>query len=75
MRDHTAIAARDVIGVESLMWGNDFPHHDSIWPRSQEILREIMAGVPDDERDAMVWKNVQQLYAIDESKLPVGAAV
>ena len=66
---------RDIIGVKNLLWGNDYPHHDSIWPHSQEILAEIMQGVPDDERDAMVWKNVQQLYAIDEAKLPVTARV
>lgn len=73
--DDIGVETRHSIGVDRLLWGNDYPHHDSIWPRSQEVLREIMAGVPDDEREAMVWKNVQQLYAIDESKLPVAAAV
>lgn len=73
--DDIGVRTRDLIGVERMLWGNDYPHHDSIWPRSQQILSEIMAGVPQDERDMMVWKNVQQLYAIDESKLPVGAAV
>jgi uncharacterized protein len=73
--DEIGVETRKHIGVERLLWGNDYPHHDSIWPRSHEILDRIMAGVSQEERDAMVWKNVQQLYAIDESKLPVAAAV
>ena len=73
--DDIGVETRHSIGVKSLVWGNDYPHHDSIWPNSRRILSEIMAGVPDDERDAMVWKNVQQLYAIDEAKLPVAATV
>lgn len=67
--DDIGVRTRDIIGVDRLLWGNDYPHHDSIWPRSREILDDIMQGVPDDERDAMVWRNVQQLYGIDESKL------
>lgn len=69
--DDIGVETRHGIGVKRLLWGNDYPHHDSIWPRSQEILSEIMRGVPDDEREAMVWGNVRELYAIDESKLPV----
>jgi hypothetical protein len=41
---------REYIGVRNLMWGSDYPHHDSIFPRSQEVLNEIFAGVPDEDR-------------------------
>jgi predicted TIM-barrel fold metal-dependent hydrolase len=71
--DEIGVETRHHIGVERLLWGNDYPHHDSIWPKSMETLDRIMAGVPQEERDAMVWRNVQQLYAIDEAKLPVAA--
>ncbi len=73
--DDIGVQTREEIGVKSLLWGNDYPHHDSIWPHSQEILKRIMTGVPQDERDAMVWGNVRDLYAIDESKLPVAVGV
>lgn len=63
MRDHTAIAAREIIGVESLMWGNDFPHHVSTWPNSQKVLHEHFDNVPADVRKAVVHDNVRALYA------------
>jgi predicted TIM-barrel fold metal-dependent hydrolase len=73
--DDIGIRTRDLIGVDRLLWGNDYPHHDSIWPHSRQILNRIMQGVPQEEVEMMVWKNVQQLYAIDESKLPMTAGV
>ena len=53
--DTEGIATRHEIGVSNLLWGNDYPHHDSIWPNSRPILDDILAGVPGDEREAMVW--------------------
>jgi predicted TIM-barrel fold metal-dependent hydrolase len=67
--DEIGVRTREFIGVDNLLWGNDYPHHDSIWPRSMEILRRIFKGVPQTEVDAMVWGNVQKLYGIDEARL------
>jgi len=68
--DEVGIRTRDLIGVETMLWGNDYPHHDSIWPNSQSILERIMTGVPKDEVEAMVWSNTLDLYNIDAAKLP-----
>lgn len=62
MRDRTAVLAREVIGLETLLWGNDFPHHVSTWPHSQKVLDEQLAGVPADERYAIVCGNAKKLY-------------
>ena len=46
------------------MWGNDFPHQTSTWPRSQEALDLMFAGQPDELRQAVVCDNVRALYGI-----------
>ena len=69
--DAIGVQTRDGIGVENLLWGNDYPHHDAIWPNSHRILDEIMEGVPQEDVDKMVWGNVQKLYNIDVNALPV----
>ena len=71
--DQEGIATRHAIGVSNLLWGNDYPHHDSIWPNSRPILDDILSDVPDDEREAMVWGNVLDLYEIDPDSLPAVA--
>ncbi len=71
--DVHGIMTRHDIGIDRLLWGNDYPHHDSIWPNSMKVLDEVMAGVPQAEREQMVWSNVIDLYDIDQSKLPAQA--
>ena len=67
--DEIGVRTRDLIGVDRMLWGNDYPHHDSIWPNSMPILDRIMAGVPDDEEQRMTWDNVIELYDIDAGRL------
>ena len=60
--DDLGIRLRDMIGVDSLMWGNDYPHAESTFPRSLEILDEILVGVPDEERAKISGGNCARLY-------------
>ena len=69
--DGVGIRVRDVIGLDALMWGSDYPHTESTFPRSREILGEILAGVPVDEAMRIVSRNAAELYHFD---LPGGAS-
>jgi predicted TIM-barrel fold metal-dependent hydrolase len=62
MRDRAAILAREIIGVHTMMWGNDFPHFTSTWPHSKEALDTMFHDQPQDVRDAIVRDNVRALY-------------
>jgi predicted TIM-barrel fold metal-dependent hydrolase len=53
---------RDVIGVDALMWGSDYPHTESTFPRSKAIVEEILADVPESEQRAIVCDNAARLY-------------
>lgn len=68
--DEAGVLTRHLIGLDNLVWGNDYPHHDAIWPNSIPILDRIMSDVPDVEREQMVWGNVVDLYNIDTARLP-----
>ncbi|MEZ5236174.1 MAG: amidohydrolase family protein [Acidimicrobiales bacterium] len=67
--DEVGVRTRDLIGVDTMLWGNDYPHHDSIWPNSQAILGKLFAGVAEADVHKLVWSNTIELYNIDESKL------
>ena len=38
----------DDMGVETLMWGSDYPHADGVWPESSKYIEEQFAGLPAD---------------------------
>ena len=67
--DHIGIRLRDVIGVDKLMWGSDYPHAESTFPKSREILDQILEGVPEDEQAKIVGTNVAKLYNFELSKV------
>ncbi len=56
-----------------LMWANDFPHSDSTWPWSRDVLAEHTAGMTTEMTEAILSGNVADLYGIDRSVL-AGAA-
>ena len=72
--DEIGVRTRDKIGVGNLAWGNDYPHHDAIWPNSMPTLERVMAGVPDDEIEQMCFTTATQMYGVDVSKLPTATA-
>jgi predicted TIM-barrel fold metal-dependent hydrolase len=67
--DAVGIRLRDVIGVDNMMWGSDYPHSESTFPRSRQILAEILAGVPDDEQAKIVGGTTARVYGFDLEKL------
>jgi len=62
--DRAGILTRELVGVDRLMWGSDYPHTEGTFPYSQEqIMRDFM-GVPEAEVYQMVTGNAAQLYGI-----------
>jgi predicted TIM-barrel fold metal-dependent hydrolase len=67
--DDIGIRLRDVIGVDNMMWGSDYPHSESTFPRSRKILAEILADVPTDEQAKIVGRNTARVYRFDATRL------
>jgi predicted TIM-barrel fold metal-dependent hydrolase len=70
--DAIGIRLRDVIGVDNMMWGSDYPHSESTFPRSRKILADILAGVPEDEQARIVGSNTARVYGFDLARLRLG---
>ena len=67
--DAVGIRLRDVIGVDNMMWGSDYPHSESTFPRSRKVLEEILSGVPDDEGAKIAGGNTARVYGFDVARL------
>ena len=62
--DWVAFKTADLMNWRRLMWANDFPHSDSTWPWSQDVLRKHTADLSPAIRDAIVHDNVARLYGL-----------
>ena len=71
--DWVAFRMANDMNWRRLMWANDFPHSDSTWPWSQDMLAEHTQHLTDEQRRAILCDNVAELYNIDLSTLKVAA--
>lgn len=62
--DALGIQLRNIIGVDNLVWGADYPHPEGTWPRSREILAEILADCTDAEQAKIIGENAAKLYKL-----------
>ena len=63
--DWVAFQTVDLMNWHRLMWANDFPHSDSTWPWSQDVLEKQTANLSEEQRRAILCDNVADLYGIE----------
>lgn len=73
--DFTAFKFKDDVNLERMMWANDYPHSDSTWPWSQQILKEQTAHMSEQEKNLVLHDNVAQLYKLNTASLKAPAGV
>jgi len=60
---------RHEIGLETIMWGSDYPHPEGTWPATQKMMVEVLGGLPEDEIAAMLGGNAAAFYDFDVEAL------
>jgi predicted TIM-barrel fold metal-dependent hydrolase len=63
--DSLGIQLRNIIGVDKIMWGSDYPHVESTFPRSRQILGEILVDCTDKEKAQIAGGNAARIYHLD----------
>lgn len=66
--DPVAVACRNITGLSTVVWGNDYPHAEGTFGGSRTLVSELFAGVPDEERKAMLGGTLGNLLGF---KAPV----
>ncbi len=52
-------------GVNNCMWSNDFPHGNTSWPNSREIIARDLAHIENPTREKLLHKTVAELYNLE----------
>ena len=63
------LAGIEEIGVEKVLWGNDYPHYEGTFPYNLESLRLTFTDVPENYRRQLFGLNAAELYKFDLEKL------
>ncbi|HEV8713823.1 MAG TPA: amidohydrolase family protein [Candidatus Binatia bacterium] len=60
--DEVGVQLRHRIGIDNMLWGNDFPHSESTWPKSREFLEQMFAEVPVEDRRKLTCDNAVRIF-------------
>jgi len=63
--DAVGVETRSHLNLEMITWECDYPHSDSTWPESPELLSKALVGVPDNEIDKMTHLNAMRIFQFD----------
>jgi predicted TIM-barrel fold metal-dependent hydrolase len=66
--DPHGVKSRAEVGVEKMMWECDYPHSDTTWPKSPEVLWRSLEDVPDAEINAITHENAMRAYNFEPFK-------
>jgi predicted TIM-barrel fold metal-dependent hydrolase len=68
--DPIGIEGRKWVGIDSILWGNDYPHIEGTWPYSEEVTRRIAKELSREEKAKVLGLNAARLF-----KIPTPAGV
>jgi predicted TIM-barrel fold metal-dependent hydrolase len=60
--DPSTIDTRERIGIDHIMVEVDYPHGDSTWPDTQDVIEQYWGHLPDDELRKMLYANAADLF-------------
>jgi predicted TIM-barrel fold metal-dependent hydrolase len=56
---------RDIVGVDRIMWEDDFPHPTALFPNTQELLHRSLDGLPEEAKRSILVENAWRCYRIN----------
>ncbi|MBI3325879.1 MAG: amidohydrolase family protein [Nitrospinae bacterium] len=54
----------EVLPEDTIIWGNDYPHPDGIWPDSLKVLEEDLRRLDAKARRKITCENTAKLYEL-----------
>ena len=70
------VEMRAEIGIESILWGSDYPHPEGSWPATHDSRIEALRGIPQADIAAILGGNAVRFYKLDAEKLaPIAARI
>jgi hypothetical protein len=64
IQDRTGILCRDLPGAKNIMWSSDYPHSETTFPRSREIILRDFEGVPAEATREIIYSRAREFYRV-----------
>jgi len=65
IQDRTGVLNRDLPGGRNIMWSSDYPHSETTFPKSRDIILRDFEGIPVEDVNDIINNNCRKLLGID----------
>jgi predicted TIM-barrel fold metal-dependent hydrolase len=65
INDRIGILNRDQPGGRNIMWSSDYPHSETTFPHSRDVIARDFAGIPGAEVSEIVCERARLVYFVD----------
>jgi len=62
VEDPSSFVQRERIGIDHILLEEDYPHCDSLWPRTQRAVHASVGTLPASDIRKLTWENAARLY-------------
>lgn len=62
--DEVGLALLKYFGEDKVMWASDYPHPDSTWPESRQVIQRQMSGLLPEIQKKILRENARGLYGL-----------
>jgi predicted TIM-barrel fold metal-dependent hydrolase len=64
IQDRTGVLMRDLPGGRNIMWSSDYPHSETTFPNSRQIIARDFEGIPENDVKDITCNRAKQLYGV-----------
>ena len=64
IQDRTGILNRNLPGGKNIMWSSDYPHSETTFPKSRDIILRDFEGIPEEDIRDIINNNCRKLLGI-----------
>lgn len=62
IHDRAGVMMRDFPGARNIMWSSDYPHSETTFPHSLDVIDQIFEGVPEADRNMIIGGRAKALF-------------
>ena len=65
IQDRIGILNRNEPGGRNIMWSSDYPHSETTFTRSREVILRDCEGIPDEDAQDIICNTARKFFHLD----------
>jgi predicted TIM-barrel fold metal-dependent hydrolase len=74
INDAVGVTNRHMAGGKNIMWSSDYPHSETTYPHSRQVIEAMFKGVPEKDKRDIICDRAKGLFRVGEGRAKPSAA-